>query len=117
MFALAATPLYATSARYGLKTYGPYETAGTTIATTDGVWIYGWSIFADASSSFAGIKDCDTTAEINDHSTYPLDDEIGEATQYDSQTKWFAKPIYFSEGLGIALSEGTVFVYYGPPPQ
>jgi hypothetical protein len=126
MLCFSQVPSTQAQARYGLFTYGPYTilstndagstAAGTHLITTDPVWIYGWMIFSEAGSSYAGIKDCDTVAELNDHSTYPLDDEIGEATQYDSETKWFPKPMYFSEGLGLALSAGTVLIYYGPEP-
>lgn len=115
----AAAPAFAQS-RYGLFTTQPIESTG--IATgQDGntmdyeVWIYGLSIYADAASSFMGIYDCDTMAELNSGTTYARD-EIGEPTQYEYTDKMYDEPRRFTDGVGVIIFTGVGFVHYGPAP-
>ena len=115
----AAAPAFA-QGRYGLHTSRPLQAEG--IFTDDdgntmdyGVWVYGVTIMADDANSFAGLYDCDTTSELLATTIYPKD-EIGEATQYDSQTKMYDKPFWYSDGVGAIIKTGIVFVHYGPQP-
>uniref|UniRef100_A0A6M3J0L1 Uncharacterized protein n=1 Tax=viral metagenome TaxID=1070528 RepID=A0A6M3J0L1_9ZZZZ len=119
VMAFLVTPVFA-QARHGLKTSRPIETTGILTdqdgnAMDYGVWIYGIEIFADEASSYLGIYDCDTATELNSATTYARD-EIGEATQYDSKTKWYATPKYYSDGVGMIIFTGVGFAHYGPEP-
>jgi hypothetical protein len=105
--------------RNTMKVSRPIETTGI-FTDNDGntmdyaVYVYGVSIFADAANSFMGVYDCDTTAELLSSTIYSVD-EIGEATQYDTATTWYASPVYFNDGVGAIISVGVGYVYYGPP--
>ena len=117
---IAPAPEAFAQARYGIRTSEPIESTGI-LVDRDGntmdypVWIYGVTIFADASSSFVGLYDVDTDAELTS-ATIAAKDEIGEATQYDSETKWYPKPAYYSDGVGAIITTGVAQVHYGPQP-
>ena len=119
MLALAATPAFAVDGRNALKASQKIEATGV---MTDGAgntmdystYVYGVSIYADDASSFVGVYDCDTTAELIAATIYPKV-EIGEATQYDTEIIWFPSPIYFDDGVSVIMSTGVALVYYGPP--
>lgn len=120
VFALSIGQAKAQS-RYSKPWSQPIETSGI-FTDNDGntmdypVWIYGIKIYADASSSFMGIYDCDTTYELLHQGTVTAKDEIGEATQYDTATEYYSDPLYFSDGVGAIISTGVGFVKYGPEP-
>lgn len=80
------------------------------------VWVYGLSIYADAASSFFGLYDADTYAELIATTTYARD-EIGEPTQYEYTDKWYPNPIKYLDGLGMIIKTGVGFVHYGPAPS
>lgn len=116
-------PQASAQARYSQRTSEPITTPGN-IAIDDAgatmdyeVWVYGITIYADAASARALIKNCDTTTELFDHSTYKPDDELGEPTQYEVTTIMYDTPRVFTEGVGAAVSVGTVFIIYGPSPN
>ena len=105
------TPVFA-QARYGLRVSAPIET-NTDAALPAGTWVYGIKIYADASSSYMGINDAATVSAATVANTK---DDIGEATQYDTAETWYAKPMYFTNGVSVQMSVGTGFIYYGPEP-
>jgi hypothetical protein len=72
-----------------------------------------------------GIYDCDSADNPNaGNTTYNIgkttvyaQDEIGEASQYDTATRMYTKPIYFSKGVGVVMSTGVASIIYGPEPN
>ena len=109
---VGSTPVFAQS-RYSLKTSDAVETS-TALVLAAGTWVYGIKIFADASSSFAGVYDC---ATLGDASASTLVDEIGEATQYDSAEIKYSKPKYFADGVTVVMTTGVLQIEYGPQPE
>lgn len=114
-----ASPAYA-QARFGLHVSQPIESTGIATdadgVTMDyGVWVYGIRIFADASNSFMGIYNADVVA--TDLTKANCKDEIGEATQHDTAERFYDKPMYFSDGVGIVISTGVGWVIYGSAPN
>jgi len=79
-----------------------------------GTWVYGLSIYADAASSQVAIFDAATTATTTASAAI---DEIGEATQYDTETHWYPEPIYFENGVSVWITTGVAVIFYGPPPS
>ena len=119
VWAVGVAPAFA-QARYGTRTSQTIETTGIAIddkgnAMDYPVYVYGISIFADAASSYMGVYDCDTLLELASASIYPKD-EIGEATQYDTEERWYTTPKYFSDGVGVIMFTGVGFIHYGPEP-
>lgn len=114
---LCAAPVSA----YEIFTSQTIETTGIVI-DEDGntmdydVWVYGLTIYADASSSFIGIYNVDTLAELNSATTYPKD-ELGEPTQFEATTEMYAFPRRFSDGVGAIITVGVGFIHYGPEPE
>lgn len=89
------------------------QTAATT-GLAAGTWVYGFKVYADASSSWAALYDATTyVAKAADE----IVDEIGEATQYDSVEAWYPEPIYFENGVSVQITTGVVYIFYGPPPK
>lgn len=119
VLSLVATPAFA-QARYGIQTSRPLETTGV-FTDRDGnamdyaVYVYGISIFADAANSALGVYDTETITEVHNATVY-AEDEIGEAVAYDSQAKWYDKPVYYSDGVSGLIQVGVGFVHYGPAP-
>ena len=119
VWAVGIAPVFA-QGRYGTKTSRPIESTGI-LTDADGntmdyaVWIYGLTIYADAASSFIGVYDCDTFDELISVTEYARD-EIGEPTQFEATSVWYAKPEYYSDGVGAIISIGVGFVKYGPEP-
>ena len=107
--AQAAQPTYA---RYGLQKSAAVQTS-TALLLPAGTWVYGLEIFAEASSSVRGIYDAATLGTATDDTVVS---EIGEATQYDSKTVLFSRPIYFTNGVTVVMSTGVGFVLHGPQP-
>ena len=116
---IGTAPAFAQS-RHSIRASRTIETTGI-LTDQDGVtmdysvWVYGVSIYADAASSYVGLYDCDTTAELNSASEYPKY-EVGEPTQYEVTTEWFDEPLYFGDGVGAIIFTGVAIVYYGPEP-
>lgn len=79
-----------------------------------GTWVYGVSIYADAASSQVALFDSATIADTTASSAI---DEIGEATQYDTETHWYPTPIYFENGVSVYIATGVAVIFYGPPPK
>ena len=115
--AFCATPVFA-QARKGVQVSAPIETTTDAVLPADS-WLYGAKIYADASSSWMAIYE-DLTV-VSDGTMLQDDtsriDEIGEATQYDSQVVWYDKPIFSSVGFSVVMTTGVGFLYYGPPPS
>lgn len=92
------------------------ETSSTasTLGLTGETWVYGVTIYADAASSFVTLYDATTYVgkTVADAVT-----EVGEATQYETVTIWFPKPILFEDGVSVYIATGVAYIYYGPPPQ
>jgi hypothetical protein len=108
VLALISSPAFATGeAARGIQTSDPVE-ADTAAVLTGPVWVYGISIYADAAASFAGIYNGDPT-----DGSIKAEDEIGEATQYETTTKWYAKPVWYSGDVGVLMTTGVFFIYYG----
>jgi len=78
-----------------------------------GTWVYGISIYADAASSQMALYDSLTVAAAIGSEV----DEVGEATQYDTKTIWYPKPLYFATGVSVYIETGVGIIYYGPPPE
>lgn len=120
MLCFSLLPSAQAQSRYGLHISQPIETSGV-MTDADGnsmdypVWLYGVSIYADAASSFVGIYDGDVVASISLDADQVT--EIGEATQYDSYTELFPKPVYCSDGVIAIISVGVARVFYGPAPD
>lgn len=112
MLVLSAAPAYA-QARYGGFKSAAVQTS-TALVLPAKTWVYGLEIFADAASSFMGIYNCATLATASDALVV---DEIGEATQYDTQSRRYASPIYFATGVTVVITTGIGWVYYGPEPN
>lgn len=125
MLCFSPVPAVYAQARGSLQVSQPLTASGICVdadgnAMDYGIWVYGWWVFAEATNSRAGLKDCDTTAELYTATEYAID-EIGEPTQYEitdhSFVELYGGPIYFSDGVGIAKTTyGTYFVIYGPKP-
>lgn len=112
-------PAFAQS-RYSTRTSRPIESTGiltdqSGVTMDYAVWIYGITIYADATSSFMGVYDCDTTLELNSGTVYPKD-EVGEPTAYERTSVWYDTPMYYSDGVGAIIGTGVGFVHYGPEP-
>jgi hypothetical protein len=99
-------------ARYGLKMSSAIET-NTDLVVAAGSWIYGIKIFADESNSYMGLSDAATVSAATSANLF---DDIGEATQYDTQVIWYPKPRYVTNGLSAQMSTGLGVVFYGPEP-
>ena len=108
--AFCATPVFA-QARYGVQSSGAIE-SHSNLELPAGTWVYGIKLYADASSSWMAVYNSATT---EGQEAYIID-EIGEATQYDSQVVWYPKPIYCANGVSVRILIGTGYVYYGPAP-
>lgn len=112
---LFVSPVFA-QARYSLQASDAVEISTDNVLPAS-TWVYGWKIYADETSSWAALYDNATaTADLAACDETTRVDEIGEATQYDSVTVWFPKPIFFSEGVSIKMTTGVAYVFYGPPP-
>ncbi len=101
-------------ARFGIRSTGAIESA-TDLKLPAGTWVYGTRIYADASSSWMAVYNAATYA-AGDNDLSLIIDEIGEATQYESQTNWFKKPIYCSSGVSVQITTGIGIIFYGPEP-
>ena len=101
-------------ARYGVQTTGAYEISENLILPA-GTWVYGVRLYADESSSVAVVYNAATFAEGEADITLKID-ELGEATQYNSQFITYPKPIYCENGVSVGITLGIMFVYYGPEP-
>lgn len=117
MLVLIAVPASAgppTSARRGLSTSDAIETS-TALALPAGTWVYGVTLFADDASSFAGLYD---TATLEAANATNMKDELGEATQYDSKTKFGPPyPLYFKDGVTVIMATGVLTISFGGSPQ
>jgi len=116
---VSATPAFA-EARYGTRTSQTIETTGIAVDDKGNpmdypVYVYGISIYADEAGSYMGVYDCDTLLELASASIYPKD-EIGEASQYDTEEHWYPMPKYFSDGVGVIMFTGVGFIHYGSEP-
>lgn len=114
MLAFASPVLAASNNR--IRSTNGIETSSTasTLGLSSGTWVYGVTIYADAASSFVALYDASTYVgkTVADAVT-----EIGEATQYETVTVWFPKPIYFENGVSCYIATGVAYIYYGPEPQ
>lgn len=114
MFACASPVLAVSNNR--IRTTNGIETSSTaaTLGLSSGTWVYGVTVYADAANSFVTLYDASTYVGKT-----PADavTELGEATQYESVTVWFPKPIYFSTGVSCYIATGVAYIYYGPEPQ
>ena len=108
----AAAPAFA-QARHGVQSTKGIESS-VALKLSAGTWVYGIKLYADAGSSFATIYDAATYVF---KTVADAVDEIGEATQYDSQVIWYPKPIYFASGVSVYIATGVVYIFYGPPPS
>jgi len=115
---LNVSPAFA-QARYSTRTSQPLESSGI-FTDEDGnemnyaVWVYGVEIFADEASSFMGVYN---TTTVGAATAATVKDEIGEATQYDTATRFYEQPRYYSSGVVGIISTGVGFVHYGPQPK
>jgi hypothetical protein len=112
-YAVAPMESVEAQARYGLQRSSAVETS-TALVLPAKTWVYGMTIFADAANSFMGIYNAATLGACT---ATTVKDEIGEATQYDTAEKWYAKPEYFADGVSVVMSTGVGFIYYGPEPS
>lgn len=92
------------------------ETSSTasTLGLSSGTWVYGVTVYADAASSFVALYDASTYVGKTVANAVT---EVGEATQYESVTVWFPKPIYFANGVSCYIATGVAYIYYGPEPS
>lgn len=97
-------------ARHGM--IASTKTSSTAGIVSGGVWVYGIKIYASAASARMAICDSATTCESAN-----VYDEIGTATQYNSDSVMYSKPVYFSNGISMWIGAGTGTVYYGGPPD
>lgn len=107
---LFALPAFAQE-RYGGRQIAATEHTASLLPA--GTWVYGISIYATSANAQLGVYDGATLA---DTATANMDDEIGEATQYDQAVKPYANPHYFTNGVTVCVDSGTAFVEYGPAP-
>lgn len=70
--------------------------------------VWGISIYADAASSFMGVYDCSTIGATTDANNK---DEIGEATQYDTATRWYPDGMEFKTGVTVIIATGVGYIY------
>ena len=115
VFMLTGGPVFAAGARHGLKTY-MVETH-TALALPAGTWVWGIGIYSDDGSSWMATYDIATLGAATDSVDGPRKDEIGEATQYDTQTRMYALPIQYGNGVTVRVSAGVGTIYYGPAPN
>ena len=109
MVALAANPSRIRSTK-GIET----SSTASTLGLDSGTWVYGVRLYADASSSFVTLYDATTYV---DKTVADAIDEVGEATQYESVTIWYPKPIYFENGVSVYIATGVAYIFYGPEPK
>ena len=111
MLMINVVPVFA-QARHGTRLSAAVQTS-TALVLPASTWVYGLKIFADAASSFMGIYDAATLGACTDET---VKDEIGEATQYDTAEKHYAKPVYFTNGVSVVMTTGVGWVEYGQEP-
>lgn len=101
-------------ARYGIRSTGVLTSKNNLVLPAD-TWVYGWSIWPSSANSYAALYNA---AALDTDAAEPeaIVDEVGEATQYDTKTVWFPKPILFTNGVSVRVVTGTAIVFYGPPP-
>ena len=99
-------------ARYGIRTSAPVETSTSLVLPAE-TWVYGIKIYADAGNSFMGVYDVATFGAATNAN---VEDEIGEATQYDTAESWYPEPKYFANGVSVVMSTGVGFIHYGAEP-
>ena len=90
------------------------SSTASTLGLSGGTWVYGVRLYADASNSFATIYDATT---YDAKTVAEAVDELGEATQYETVTVWYPKPIYFENGVSIYIATGVAYIFYGPEPK
>jgi len=114
LFAFSSVSFAAATSR--IKSTKGIETSSTasTLSLTDGTWVYGVTLYADASNSFVTLYDASTYVGKNVADAVT---EIGEATQYETVTVWFPVPIYFENGVSCYIATGVAYIYYGPEPK
>ncbi len=113
VFSFISLPAFA-QARFGVRSSGGVQT-NTDLFLPVGTWVYGIRIYADDSSSFMVVYNAATTYEGDGDPSLWVD-EIGEATQYDSQANWFEEPIYCGSGVSVGMTTGVGYIFYGPEP-
>ncbi len=121
LLVIAILALSAVSVEAAPPTYGRYGSQKSTAVQTStalllpaGTWVYGLEIFADSASSVMGIYDSATLEGAIDATVV---DEIGEATQFDTVTKFYPRPILFENGVTVVIGTGISWVYFGPQPS
>lgn len=113
-FLLAPSSLVIAQGRYGLQSVKVETT--TALVLPAKTWVYGITLYADASSSYAGIHNAATIAAVVADVSGTFFDDIGEATHYDDTTHWYPEPIYCVDGVTVFIDTGILVVYYGPEP-
>lgn len=111
IFLLWTAPVLAQE-EYGLEVSADMEATG--IAFDETSWVYKIAIFADATNSYMGLYNVNTTTELQAASE--PEDEIGEATQWDTAERSYEKPVYYSDGVGVVIFTGVGFIWRGPQP-
>jgi hypothetical protein len=107
------TPVFAGIGHYGLRISKAVE-ANEALILPAGTWVYGMKVYADAASSFMGVYNSATMGACTNDNVIG---EVGEATQYDTETQMFPVPIFCSEGVSVVIGVGVGFVFYGSAPN
>ena len=113
MLLAVSAPAFGARARDGIQTTNGISTS-TALVLPAGTWVYGVKIYASAASSAIAVYDAATYVGSTIADAI---DEVGEATQYESQVVWYPKPIYCANGVSAYILAGVGYIYYGPPPS